>query len=122
LHPVVIEHLKTIQHFGPLVFPWAKSKRAFYDEFHRIQERAGIHLPCREEHEHTNACHYYGFHDLRRAFATVNADTMTADALQKLMRHKSYTTTQRYINMAGQLTQAVERLNVPDVLQRAADS
>jgi len=26
---------------------------------------------------------------------------MTGDALQKLMRHKSYATTQRYINLAG---------------------
>ena len=33
------------------------------------------------------------------------------------MRHKSYTTTQRYINMAQQVNRAVETLYVPDVLK-----
>ncbi len=40
--------------------------------------------------------------------------------LQRLMRHKSYTTTQKYINMAGQLNRAVENLYVPDVLKKKA--
>jgi hypothetical protein len=31
--------------------------------------------------------------------------------------HKSYLTTQRYINMASQLDEAVETLHVPDALQ-----
>ena len=35
------------------------------------------------------------------------------------MRHKSYLTTQRYINMASQLDDAVKALHVPDVLRRA---
>jgi hypothetical protein len=38
---------------------------------------------------------------------------MTADALQKLMRHRSYVTTQRYINAASQVNRAVENLHVP---------
>lgn len=50
----------------------------------------------------------------------MNAPTLSADALQSLMRHKSYTTTQKYINMAGQLTRAVDNLYVPDVLKRKA--
>jgi len=40
-------------------------------------------------------------------------------ALQKLMRHKSYLTTQRYINMADQLTTAVSVLHVPEKLRKA---
>src|SRR5262245_49604062 len=78
---------------------------------------AAIKLPCEVEHDHNDACHRYGFHDLRRAFATQNAPVLSADALQKLMRHKSYLTTQRYINMAGQLNAAVDLLHVPDVLK-----
>ena len=64
------------------------------------------------------ACEVYGFHDLRRGYATMNADTMTADALQALMRHKDYSTTKRYINIGRQLNLAVDGLHVPDVLKR----
>jgi integrase len=117
LHTVAIEHLQKIPGFSESVFPWPLSTRALLDEWHRIQAAADIHLSCHREHEHTSACHFYGFHDLRRAFATQNAPRLTADALQKLMRHKSYATTQRYINMASQLDEAVETLHVPDVLR-----
>ena len=33
------------------------------------------------------------------------------------MRHKSYTTTQRYINLARQVNRSVEKLHVPEVLK-----
>jgi integrase len=59
---------------------------------------------------------------MRRAFATINAPKLTADALQALMRHKSYQTTQRYINMARQLDEAIKVLDVPKVLQPQAGS
>lgn len=45
---------------------------------------------------------------------------MTADALQELMQHKSYSTTQKYIRTARQLNQAVASLYVPE-LKRKAD-
>lgn len=118
LHPVVIEHLKRLTGFESSVFPWNYDRRTLDDEFHRIQEAAGIKLPCRGQHEHTPACHAYGFHDLRRAFATMNADKLTPDALQALMRHKSYQTTQVYINLTRQLDDAVASLHVPDVLKK----
>ena len=53
----------------------------------------------------------YGFCDLRRAFATMNAHRLTASAFQELMRHKSYTTTLKYINMARQMDEAVAVLH-----------
>ncbi len=128
LHPVVVEHLKRLAGFTPTVFPWSHNKTTLYTEFTAIQKAAkvmggdgierGIYLPCHEKHEHTEACHVYGFHDLRRAFATMNADQLTPDALQALMRHKSYSTTQRYINLARQMDAAVAGLHVPEVLRR----
>jgi integrase len=118
LHPVVIEHFKRLKTFDPCVFPWSNNRTALQDKFIRIQQVAGIHLPCRGKHEHTPACHVYGFHDLRRAFATMNAAKLSGDALQALMRHKSYATTQRYINLAKQLDDAVTVLHVPDVLKK----
>lgn len=44
------------------------SRESLWTEFQRIQEAAGIHLSCHEDHEHTARCHVYGFHDLRRGF------------------------------------------------------
>jgi integrase len=63
---------------------------------------------------------FYGFHDLRRAFATMNATTLTPDALQALMQHRDYQTTQRYINMARQLNPAVANLYVPTLTSQTA--
>lgn len=47
----------------------------------------------------------------------MNATRMTPDALQALMRHRSYSTAQRYINIARQLDEAVAVLHVPEVLR-----
>ena len=120
LHPTVVEHLHKIQSFEPVVFPWFHHPRGLWSQFLRIQQAAGIHLECHEQHEHTDYCHVYGFHDLRRAFATENEGAVSTEELQKLMRHKSYSTTQRYINMAGKLNKAVQGLHVPDVLKKGA--
>jgi integrase len=124
LHPVVIEHLQKLSGFGREVFVWNHQRRTLYPEFATIQEAAGIQLTCRTQspHECSRYCTLYGFHDLRRAFATMNADKLTPDALQALMRHKSYQTTQRYINMARQMDAAVASLHVPDVLRNPAAS
>src|SRR5262249_50274707 len=117
LHAVVIDHLRKLAGFSPMVFPWNHDGRTLYTQFVRIQEAATIKQPCGCEHKHTRYCHVYGFHDLRRAFATMNADKLTPDALQALMRHKSYQTTQKYINMARQMDKAVASLHVPEVLR-----
>jgi len=116
LHPVVVDHLRRLVGFDVRVFPWNKNRRTLDTEFAWVQQNAGIHLACQGQHEHTPSCHVYGFHDLRRAFATMNADKLTPDTLQALMRHKSYQTTQVYINMARQMDGAVAGLHVPDVL------
>jgi hypothetical protein len=48
----------------------------------------------------------------------MNATRLTPDALQALMRHRSYQTTQVYINLARQVDDAVNVLHVPDVLKK----
>lgn len=112
LHPLVVDHLRRLRSFGDYVFPWPHVPRKLWDDFEAIQRAAGVKPP------HGKA--RYGFHDLRRAFATMNADRLSADALQALMQHRSYQTTQRYINMARQLNQAVDGLFVPDVAGASA--
>lgn len=106
LHPVAVDHLRKLRSFSPLVFPWAHGRRHLYEEWADIRTAAGVG--------------HYGFHDLRRAFATMNAEGLTADALQILMQHKDYKTTQRYISMARQLKPAVHNLFVPTVPTIAA--
>jgi integrase len=120
LHPLVVEHLRRLQGstFSPVVFSWTLSERTLYIQFAKIQEEAGIHLACDCTHRHTRFCHVYGFHALRRAFATMNADRLSASQLQTLMRHKSYATTLKYINMARAMREAVSQLYVPEGLDR----
>lgn len=115
LHPIVVEHLARIAAFDDLMFRWPHAERTLYTEFLRIQQAAGINLPCTEDHEHTPYCHVYSFHDLRRAFATANEGNVTPKELQKLMRHASYTTTERYINMAKNMKSTVDKLHVPSL-------
>ena len=105
LHPLVIQHVQDVQSADTHVFPWNHARRALYVEYHLIQDAAKL----------DSVQGYFGFHDLRRGFATMNADRMSADALQSLMRHAAYQTTQGYINMARQLKPAVENLFVPDI-------
>ncbi len=107
LHPLAIEHLRKLASFSPLVFPWDHDRRGLFTEFHTIQKAADVRPEGTKR--------WYGFHDLRRAFATMNAATLTADALQALMQHKSYQTTQKCINMARQLSPAVQNLYVPNL-------
>lgn len=118
LHAIVVAHLRTlIDLFSPLVFYWPHHSSTLWTDFHQIQRSAGIHLDCHKSHVHSPTCHVYGFHDLRRAFATSNAAGLSAPTLQRLMRHKEFSTTMRYINMAGQVDGAMGKLFIPDFLR-----
>jgi hypothetical protein len=133
LHQVVIDHLQKIKAFHMNVFPWEHHRRTLDVEFAAIQDAAGINLPCPatgkrkgeewqegDAHECTDACHRYGFHDERRAFATMDAANMSREALAGLMRHRNEETSRRYIDMARQLNPAVANLFVPDVVKAGA--
>jgi integrase len=107
LHPLIVEHLHKVPAFAPKVFPWRYPVRRLYDEFARLQDTADVKPEGKRER--------YGFHDLRRAFATLNADRLTAEQLQVLMQHKSYQTTLGYISMARQMNPALQNVFVPDL-------
>jgi integrase len=111
LHPVILDHLRAIPSFCQQMIPWHQGRRTLFTEFARIQNAAGV-KPDRKKR--------YGFHDLRRGFATMNADRLTPDVLQALMQHRDYQTTQRYINIARQLKPATHGLYVPPVTRAAS--
>ncbi len=116
LHPVVIEHLKRLEgSFSTHVFPWNHERRQLWPEFHRIQEAAiltdGSPMPQAGKNG------WYGFHDLRRGFATMNAESMDLFELQALMQHKTLATTQGYVAMAKRLQKPVNNLFVPTIPQ-----
>src|SRR5262245_2728257 len=108
LNPLIIEHLRKLPSFEPVFFPWSHGRRQLYEEFDAIQLAAGVN-PARKSHD--------SFHDLRRAFATLNVGRLSADVLQALTQHKDYKTTQRYIDIARQL-RAAHDVYVPDLGQQ----
>jgi integrase len=124
LHPIVVEHLRPLKAFHSNVFPWTGTRKQLLDRFHAIQAAAGLSVACKDQRPHTctDACCRYGFHDIRRSFASMNAANMTREALQALMRHRSSLTTERYINFARQMNPAIANLHVPEVLKLNAVS
>lgn len=123
LPDATLAHIKALWHPGDHVFWWTQDARGLYEEFERIQDAAGIDLPCVDyrQHQCSRACHRYGFHCVRRGFATENESKMTPRELQVMMQHKDFSTTLKYIEDANRDRRKQEvaaRVTVPAVAQR----
>lgn len=115
LHPLIVKFLRPLAgSFSPTVFPWNRNERTLWAEFERIQRAATLADGSPMPKSGKNGG-WYGFHDLRRGFATANAASMNLLELKDLMQHKSLSTTQGYINMANTLNKAVSTLFVPEL-------
>ena len=76
-----------------------------YETFRRIVAEAGVS----EE---------YGYHDLRRAFASEVGRNLDGKRLQELMRHKDYETTKRYLNMRPSMDGITDHYEAPDLTRK----
>jgi integrase len=115
LHPLAVEHLRPLEaSFDFRLYPWDNDSRTLWSEFGRIQEAAKL-----ADDKPMSKCGknggWYGFHDPRRGFATLNASSMNLFELQSLMQHQSIETTKGYVNMAEQLNKTVQRSFVPSL-------
>ena len=110
LHPIVLEHLGPLQaSFANHIFFAPDCSKKLYPEFHRIQRIAGIkpnHRDC------------YGFHDLRRGFASENAASLDLFELQQLMQHRTLSTTKKYAAMGHRHDSSSKKLHVPDLSEK----
>lgn len=88
--------------------------------FHGIQRAARINLlaATKGSTNATKPATPMAFTFLRRSYATLNADSMPAVVLQKKMRHKSFTTTLRYIGLADKMKNAADKVYVPGLLEK----
>ena len=102
LHPVAVDHLRTILSFDAMVFVWPSTRRRLWADFAKLKAKAGVEFAG-------------AFHRLRFGFCNANVDHVPEDVLQRLMRHKAASTTQGYINKARRMrTQGTaDRLHVP---------
>jgi integrase len=109
LHPVVVDRLRAIVEFQPMVFDWPHHERTLWADFADLKAAAGVEFPG-------------AFHRFRFGFANANVDSLDPDLLQKLMRHQAASTTRRYINAAERMRRAgtAEKIHVPDVLRIAS--
>jgi integrase len=122
LHACAVSHLRRITDFGAGVFDWPLRRELLWDEWTRIQQMAGIHLPCHDDHDHTPRCHVYGFHDLKRACGTLNAGRLPKPVLNAFMRNRAFSTTDRYYLNHEKLVEGITDLMfVPSVVREAVD-
>jgi integrase len=104
--PRVFEHLLELPKKGEGPFVCQRN-RWLWERASRIAKAAGLAR--------------FGFHDLRRGFATQNADRFSGPILQRLMRHKSFATTQRYLSLADRLRSKPPDVFVPPVVPPTAN-
>ena len=117
----LLRRLRAVRRPGePRVFPWNYADKSLSRTLECIQQAAGIYLPCREDHEHTPACHLYGFHSFRYAHATYNFGRVSDRDLQEQMGHATFTTTRRYIKYAETHQQREYDVYLPESLKTKA--
>ena len=116
LMPVIVQHLRRIRSFDPAVFPWGGNRRQLYPELERIAKAAGVGFPH-------NGRRADKFHCLRKTFGTRAAmDGIDQKSLTALMRHKSFSTTERYyLDAQSLMVNAIGKIEVSPAIQEVME-
>jgi integrase len=117
LHPDLVEHLKRLRGFTPEMFPWTLDHSALWRHFDKIQEHAGIRLPCRLEYEHecTLSCHTYTPHDLKRTCCTMNAARLSPHEFLALTQHTDPKMHRYYVDLNQQIQRTASKQWTPNL-------
>ncbi|MBX9789423.1 MAG: hypothetical protein K2Y37_10950 [Pirellulales bacterium] len=77
---MALELVKGIVTFEPFILSWHHGKKCLWGDFHSIQDAAGSKLVCpnADRRECTDTCHIDGFHAMRRGYATLHAERLSA--------------------------------------------
>jgi integrase len=104
------------------VFPWDHALTWLDTQLLKIQQAAGINLPCVLDtpHECTPKCHAYSMHDFRRAHATYHYGKVPDRDLQQQMGHADFGTTRSYAKYAEAHQQAAYAYHLPAVAKAKA--
>jgi integrase len=119
-----LPYLRALGQSKGLIFPWTPHERRTLDvQFHKLQEAAGIHLPCPREGKHVcyPTCHTYGWHALRYAHGTYNYGRVTDLELMSQMGHSTRVMMDRYARMARRNAGTMYNLYVPGAAPKAAE-
>ncbi|MCG2682380.1 MAG: site-specific integrase [Planctomycetales bacterium] len=104
LHRVAIAHLLKIRlPNSSRLFEWRHGWKAFYKEWHAIQDMAGI-----ETKDH------FTLHDLKRTAGTELSEIASPWVVQQMLDHSSINTSRHYVNAAEQCREAVDNFPMPD--------
>ena len=114
LPKIVVDHLRKVRTFSPLVFPWRRTRRRLYDDLDRIATAAGVTFPH-------NGRRHDKFHCLRKTCGTRAAMAGIAPkALMGLMRHRNMSTTERYyLDAEAMQAEAVDLVPVSEEVLQA---
>lgn len=102
LNVITVAHLQRIRGGGDLVFPWPHKRRNFWQDFHRLQSRAGI-----------PEAQWFGLHAIRRTLATTLWEVNPGAAQFALGHTGSDVTRQHYVDGGPMVARALDALPQP---------
>ena len=110
--PILAGHLLKIRGFSARVFPWPHGQRTWYERWHAVQTRAGIHARAK-----SNRGEHYTLHEQKGTGLTRLAKIASPEVVQFMGDHATAAMARHYIPLeeTPAIRAAVNTLRLPDV-------